>query len=267
MSFFLFKKKIIPFILIISYFFPVAEIKRNEVLNHKGKLHIASAGPSKWAFDPNTLFERLNLYLIRLHDVYDIIKAANDFFKLEKIEMGSRYLGEKMSTVINEFQTVYNTCIANNSNLLEPSNTKFKHLKTYYHKQIAILERKLSQIFTEAFESSHSIETSIKLVEMIGELLHRPIIKEQLNHQIEIIVENVRNELNMIEDLLRLDWGSAKNMVSPFSMLFIFYEPTKGKSNKLKQHLNFFRFCSAEIVICSNVHFANSRFLVLFTDA
>lgn len=257
--FLLFFLKLFSFFIISFVFWN----KRNEVLNHKGKLDeyraIASPVPSKWAFDPDTIFERLNLYLVRLHDVYDIIKAANDFFKLEKIEMGStkgRYLGEKMSTVTNEFQIVYNTCIANNSNLLDPSNNKFQHLKTYFHTQIAILERKLSQIFTEAFKSSNSIETSIKLVEMIGELLYRPIIKEQLNHEIEMIIDYL-NELNMVDDLLNSDWDSEKNMVSEccdlpsFSIFFssLLYAFTKFHSILFCRNCHLFdcTFCQQQI--------------------
>lgn len=229
---------------------------RNEVIIHKNKLYeyktVESPAPVKWSFDLDTIFERLNLYLIRLHDVHDIIDAANDFFKLEKIEMGNtrgRYLGERITSVLNEFQTIYNTCIASNLNLLEPSNVKFKRLKFFFRKQITILERKLSQIFTEAFENSNSTESNLKLVEMIGGLLHRPIIKKQLTHQIESILENVQWEINTVDNLLDSDWNSAQIMVKCL-FCFVFVVLTREKKN-------LFYGLSTEIIICTALYIAN----------
>lgn len=185
---------------------------RSEVVLHKATqdhYKIKSNQPLiKWSFDPDTVFERLNAYLIRLHDVNEIIVAANDFLKLEKIEIGGikgRHLGERIYGVLNEFHILYSTCITTHTNLLEPSNKQFKVLKRNFQQKITVLERKLSQIFMETFVmcSITSTELSIKAVEIFGKLLERPIIKEQLSHQIDAVIKSVQNDINDVHRLLK----------------------------------------------------------------
>lgn len=177
----------------------------------------------KWSFDPDTVFERLNSYLMRLHDVHGIIVAANDFLKLEKIEMGGikgRHLGERIRCVLNEFHTLYSVCITNQSNLLEPSNTQFKSLKRNFQSKIMLLERKLSQIFMETFINCNSTESSIKVVEMFGGLLDRAIIKEQLSHQFEAVIKSIQNDINDIRRLLTENLHNNENRVSVRATIF-----------------------------------------------
>lgn len=176
---------------------------------HKNKLDqykIQSNQPLiKWSFDPDSVFERLNAYLVRLHDVNEIIVAANDFLKLEKIEIGGikgRHLNERIHSIHNEFHTLYSSCITNHSNLLEPSNKQFKLLKRNFHAKIIMLERKLSQIFMETFSNCNSTESSIKTIEMFGSLLERNIIKVQISSHIDGVIKSVRNEMNDVNTIL-----------------------------------------------------------------
>lgn len=152
------------------------------------------------------MFGRVNLYLARLHEVNEIIRAANDFSKLEKIQLGGvrgRYLTQRIQNVHTEFQMLYNVCIANSSNCLEPLNEQFKCLKRNFLAKITILERKLSQIFIESLEHCNGIESNVRLLEMIGALLQRPIIKYQLSRQLDTVIKNFQNELNTIEMLMK----------------------------------------------------------------
>lgn len=176
---------------------------------HKGQLDhykIKSNQPLlKWSFDSDTVFERLNLYLKRLHDVNEIIVAANDFLKLEKIEIGGikgRHLGERIRSILCEFHSLYTTCMANHCNLLEPSNKQFQMLRRNFKTKIAVLERKLSQILMETFVNCNSTESSIKVIEMFGRLLQRPIIEDQISCHIEAIIKNIQNDFNAVQRLL-----------------------------------------------------------------
>lgn len=190
-------------------------IFRNEVILHKNRLDeykIRSNQPLiKWSFDPDTVFERLNLYMMRLHDVNEIIVAANDFLKLEKIEIGGikgRHLSERIHGVLSEFHNLYNTCVVNHTNLLEPSNKQFKVVKRHFQSKLVVLERKLSQIIMETFINCKCVETSIKVVEMFGGLLQRTIIKDQISSQIETVIKNICNEISIVESLFS---GSSRD--------------------------------------------------------
>lgn len=195
---------------------------RSEVILHKSQLgsyKINSKQPLlKWTFDPDTLFDRLNSYLKRLLDVNEIIDAANGFMKLGKIEMGGikgRHLSERIECIQAEFHALYTQCIANHTNLLEPSNKQFKWLKRNFTTKIAILERKLSHILVETFVNCNSIESSIEIIEMFGNLLQRPIIHEQIVPQIHAIIKRIRMETTTVHSLFcgnshELDWITVR---------------------------------------------------------
>lgn len=185
----------------------------------------------KWTFDPEAQFDRLNSYLKRLLDVNEIIDAANGFMKLGKIEMGGikgRHLSERIDCVQGEFHALYTHCIANHTNLLEPSNNQFQLLKRNFKTKIAILERKLSQILVETFVNCNSIESSIKIIEMFGCLLQRPIIHEQIGPQIHATIKRIQMEIAAVQSLFcgnshEFDWIKTKAVsTNEFGALIFF---------------------------------------------
>lgn len=155
--------------------------------------------------DADIVFERVNAFLQRLMDVRDMIKAASDFFTLDAIEIGGirgHWLSAKIANVLNEFQLLYNACKTNYSNILEPQNTRFDELKRIFDQRVAVIEHKLSQIFVDAFANANSIESSIKLFEIIGELLFRPIIRQRMVDQTKTIIDSVYGSMAAIEMML-----------------------------------------------------------------
>lgn len=200
------------------------------MVQHKANLDeykIKSKQPLiKWSFDLDIVFERLNAFCKRLHDVHEMIGAAKDFLQLEKIEIGGikgRYFSERIRSVLNEFHNLYNVCIANQSNLLEPCNRQFKCLKRNFQSKIMVLERKLSQICMATFVSCNNTESSIKVVEMFGGLLDRFIIKEQLTNQFGGVIRSIQNDIHDVHTLLtdnlhrNHDWVSNKSLQSSFT--------------------------------------------------
>lgn len=64
---------------------------RLEVLIAKSKLNnykIAGSNPIPWSFQGKTIFKRMNLYIRRLNDIRDIFQTANEFSKLDRVEIG-----------------------------------------------------------------------------------------------------------------------------------------------------------------------------------
>lgn len=47
-----------------------------------------ATNPQIWTFNPEIVFERLNLYLKRLMEIREIFTTAHEFLKLEKVEVG-----------------------------------------------------------------------------------------------------------------------------------------------------------------------------------
>lgn len=172
------------------------------------------------SIESDIVFERVNLFLQRLTDVREIIKAANDLFALEAIEIGGmrgRCLSRKIASVLNEFQLLYNACKTNYTNILEPQNRQFIELKRTFDREIKLLERKLSQIFGDAFDSSNSIEARVKLFEMIGELFGRPIIQQRMVDKTKAIMDQIDVEVETIQSMLDDDPANKSLLVNQIS--------------------------------------------------
>lgn len=191
--------------IIFPFLIPLILAVRNEVILHKNKLEEYrtpfSQSIPKWNFRPNEIFERVNLYLVRLHEVNEIIMAANDFCKLEKIQLGGirgSHLSQRLQNVHSEFQALYNTFIIGKSNCLEPSNEQFKCLKRNFLAKITIMERKLSHIFIESLENCNGLESYIKFIEMVGPILQRPMVNCQLSE----VVKSFQSEIDAVESLV-----------------------------------------------------------------
>lgn len=157
-----------------------------------------------WSFQLRTIFERLSAYEQRLREVQEIFHAANDFFKLEKIEIGGcrgRCLNQKLHDISSEFQSLYNACIGIDYNPLDPSNERFKCLRQTFHRKTVVLERKLAQILYEAFDDCYSNEASTKLAEMVGALTQRPTIAAQISIHFERIAEQFDKHIDAVESI------------------------------------------------------------------
>lgn len=181
---------------------------RHEVAEHKSHLQEYKRTPDQpvrpWSFQIQTIFERLNAYERRLHDIQDIFHAANDFFKLEKIEIGGcqgRCLNQKLCDISGEFQTLYNACIAIDYNPLDPSNVQFQCFRQTFQHEVVVLERKLAQVLYEAFDDCYSVEASIKLYEMVGALAQRSTIAAQISIHFERIVAQFSDDIDAVESI------------------------------------------------------------------
>lgn len=194
---------------------------RNEVIEQKSALNTQDKArnlpTTQRSMESDIIFERVNLFVQRLNDVLEMISAANDLFTLEMIEIGGirgRSLNKKVAAILGQFQLIYNACKTNYTNLLEPQNPEFDVLKASYSAKVALLERKLAQIFVEAFESCNSIESGMKLSEMIGELLSRPIIQQRMVEKTKAIIGCIYNDIETIQSLLdecQVNKGSLVN--------------------------------------------------------
>lgn len=188
---------------------PINPLFRDQILLHKAKLKEYKRLPQQslapWSFYTPAIFERLDAYLVRLTEIKEMLQTASDFFKLEKIEIGGikgRSLMQKLSEVLNEFQTLFNTCIGINSNPLEPENEHFACLRENYNMETVLLERKLAQMLYEAFGSCPSIISAIKLVEMIGSLAGRPAIRDQISTHFNQIIDQFQDDMDTVEQFI-----------------------------------------------------------------
>lgn len=156
---------------------------RQEVLSTKSKLTSykkADTNPIAWSFQGKTIFKRLNLYIQRLNDIRDIFQTANEFSKLDRVEIGGlkgriqskqfvkysqklfqfkgRNLSRRITDATVEYQKLYSQWSSTDFDPLDADGTItiFQKIQQDYQDKADGIERSLAQIFIEAFDDCHS---------------------------------------------------------------------------------------------------------------
>lgn len=130
---------------------------------------VTSVPKVQWSFSMNTaIFVRLNQYLQRLRLLRDIFRTANEFSKLDRIEIGGlrgRTLSQRLTDVAMDFQRLYNNWTRIDFDVLDVIEgcEKFDTFRRSYQEKADCLERALAQILVEAFDDCQTLEHCIKV--------------------------------------------------------------------------------------------------------
>ncbi|EDS32929.1 dynein heavy chain [Culex quinquefasciatus] len=162
--------------------------------------------PTYWTFQLQSIFSRLDLFLGRLGQVKDIFHTATEFRKLEKVEIGGlrgRAISRKIQEVFDDFNKLYLRWGSIQYDPLDPdpSEKSFERDRARYQEKTDILERKLAAQFVLAFDECFNVEQLMKLVQILGTLLNRPLILTDIRCKIANIVHLYNNDLNIVKRL------------------------------------------------------------------
>lgn len=162
--------------------------------------------PILWTFKPVDCFERFNAYLDRLYTVRDIFETANEFYKLEKLELGGlkgRNLSRSVAEVFNDFKNLYLKWSQIQFDPLDPSPQakSFDNERKKFKCETDVLERKLSAVLSQAFDECYTMESIIKLIEVCGSLLQRQIIFNEIRDKLESMIGIYNNDLDQVKSI------------------------------------------------------------------
>ncbi|XP_055614548.1 dynein beta chain, ciliary, partial [Uranotaenia lowii] len=168
--------------------------------------------PTNWTFRLQTIFYRLDLFIDRLNLVKDIFYTATEFRKLEKVEIGGlrgRGVSRNIMDILEDFNKLYMRWGLIQYDPLDPNpkDLNFEKDRKRYQEQTDVLERKLSAQFVLAFEECFNVDQLMKLVQILGTLIIRPLIFPDIKHRINNIVNFYNQDLNTVKALF--DEGKA----------------------------------------------------------
>ncbi|XP_058455827.1 dynein beta chain, ciliary-like isoform X2 [Malaya genurostris] len=169
--------------------------------------------PTYWTFRLQTIFDRLDRFLTRLNQIKDIFYTATEFRKLEKVEIGGlrgRAISRKIQDVYEDFNRLYLRWGNIQYDPLDPdpSDKNFERDLGKYQQRSDVLERKLTAQFVLAFDECNNVEQLMKLVQIAGTLLNRPLILPDVQRKITNIVNMYNNDLNIVKQIF--DHGTAE---------------------------------------------------------
>lgn len=187
----------------------VMEIHKSCFKEYREKLPsyiLPGRDPILWTFRPKDIFERFDMFLVRLNIIRDIFETANEFFKVEKIELGGlkgRNLSRSIQEVFNEFKNIYAKWSQVQFDPLDPTplGNRFEKERKEFQEVAEVLERKLAALLVQAFDECYTMESLIKLIEICGSLLLRPIIFNEIKDQLNNILDLYNQDLCLVKKI------------------------------------------------------------------
>lgn len=175
-----------------------------DVRNNLASYFKEDVEPIPWNFHQRNVFQRLMDFIERLYLVDSILVAALEFGKLEKVEFGGirgRLLSQKCTEIFDEFKSSYNVFGNIQYELLTPEITNIIEDYNVFFTKCEELDRRLAAIFEQAFDECYNLESTFKLLNIIGTLLERSIIQEGLVGKLEKIIFMFEKEIDTVKVL------------------------------------------------------------------
>ncbi|MGH0121561.1 UNVERIFIED_CONTAM: hypothetical protein FKN15_040688 [Acipenser sinensis] len=149
------------------------------------------------------------LYLKPLQKVLDEMEQTEysqelyhisiELLKLEKTDIGGvkgNTLGIMIFSIFEEFLEQMKVFAESKYDTLDPADSEFEESYAKFQKQVQDYDTRLGTIICQAFDDCHCIESAVKLFDMFGTLLERPILRSQVSSKYTALVEMFNVELD-----------------------------------------------------------------------
>ena len=155
--------------------------------------------PKTWDFQEILVFSRYDAFLTRLNIISEFFNTAQQFMKLEKVEIGGirgKLLTNYVKKIFVEFGELYATFGMRTYDALNPKDKKF--LKDYekFNSKLFALDRKLGAILSRAFEDCTESQSVFRLLHVFGSLVDRKLISLELSDKMPVLVQMLHTEMD-----------------------------------------------------------------------
>ncbi|XP_022817840.1 dynein beta chain, ciliary-like [Spodoptera litura] len=205
---------------ILNHFLETYEMNRDKVNTFfpQGVL------PVRWSFDFDRVFKRFNIYMKRLKMIENILESTVEILKLEKVEfcgLRGKILSTECMKVLDEYSLKYSHL----GNIqYDPADPEDDSFLVDYDAHMAVLDdvdRRLASLFSQGLDECHNLEHFFKFFQIIGDLFHRPIIKNELKPKLPRLLDFMHANLDAVkeifdEEMAKITKGPERPMVDPY---------------------------------------------------
>ena len=176
--------------------------------------------PKSWEFQEQLVFKNYDGFLERLNTVKQFFDTAQQFLKLEKVEIGG-IRGKALTTSINkvheEFNDLYGIFAQRSYDSLDPQEKGF--LKDYekFNNKTFALDRKLGAILTRAFDDCIVTESIFKLLHIFGSLIQRTLIAKELSDKMPKLLLMLNLEMDEAKEIFLKQQKRIKELGRPLT--------------------------------------------------
>ena len=144
------------------------------------------------------MFKRYDGFMGRLSTISEFFNTAQQFQKLEKVEIGGirgKLFTSHVKKIFEEFKELYGVFGNRTYDALNPNDKLF--LKDYekFNGKIFSLDRKLGAILGRAFDDCTESQSTFKLLHVFGSLTERKLISSLLSEKMPQLVSNLTEEM------------------------------------------------------------------------
>ncbi|XP_071446269.1 dynein beta chain, ciliary-like [Hetaerina americana] len=160
--------------------------------------------PSLWNFNPKLVFDRMHTFRDRLEVFKDFFETIIEFQKLEKVEIGGlrgRILGMKVADVFAEFNELLSEFANKTYDALDPESNDFHKDYEWFQERIEDFDRRLASVFSQAYDDCHNLESIFKLIYIVGSLIDRPIIYQEVTPKHSRLIELLDVEIDTVKEI------------------------------------------------------------------
>ena len=162
---------------------------------------------ASWRPPEAIVFERVDRFENRLLDIVNIFNLTQQFGRLKRAEfspMGGHSLTVQLSTINRQFSDLKSPIISGTfGDCMDPDNEPFDEYARHFLKKVALLEEKLSWIVGCSLSQSQTPANAFRIVQLVGDFLHRPTFIEQVRRNYPRIADLAHDDSVQCSELLR----------------------------------------------------------------
>uniref|UniRef100_A0A3Q3DHJ9 Dynein axonemal heavy chain 17 n=1 Tax=Hippocampus comes TaxID=109280 RepID=A0A3Q3DHJ9_HIPCM len=152
-----------------------------------------------WDFPATLAVSGLDLFINRIISIQDILLAAVDFLKLEKLEIGGlrgHALNQQVQLLHQEFMDRFKILTEKPYDCLDLQNKEFSKDVWDFKLLADDTDRRLGAIFCQAFDDAAGLEHAFKVLDMFGSLLERPRVAQDALDRYPLLVSMFDKDLD-----------------------------------------------------------------------
>ncbi|XP_029929982.1 dynein heavy chain 17, axonemal-like isoform X2 [Myripristis murdjan] len=186
------------------------------------ELHVSYSlskdGNTRWDFPSQLIFYQLDAFLDRLHTTEEVYCVCVELYQLEGVELpgsGGGAMTNTLLSVYDEFLQSVKVLAESKCDATSPQDQGFlQSLRTFWL-HVRSCEIQLGSVLCRAVDACAAADTAVKVLQMFGFLLARPLVQEQLRPALGRLVQMLSGELDRAQLLLQDATGSAGKNTPP----------------------------------------------------
>nr|XP_057922872.1 dynein axonemal heavy chain 17-like isoform X2 [Doryrhamphus excisus] len=178
---------------------------KDKYSQYRTMLEKKNGGSRMWEFPSHLVFSEVDDFLTRLLSIQEVYSVRLQF-QLEQVVLAGgrgKMWTNAVEEVYQDFLKQLHLLTDCRYDASEPTDQNFPMQASSFQDHVLDLEARLLSILRGTMEDCCVSSSAVKLLNMFGPVLERPLIQEQLRPQLVQLVDMVMTELDQVESLVK----------------------------------------------------------------